>query len=206
MLKYNDMMKLLIATNNQGKVREYKELLQGLPFALVTLAEVGISTPIAETGKTMRQNAILKATGYATLSRLLTIADDSGLEVDALDGAPGVMSALYAGHHASDADRVDYLFSKLKDIPPDKRTARFRCVIAIALPAEKVITRSATCEGVITSAPRGKQGFGYDPVFSLPDYGKTMAELPMDLKNKVSHRGKAARKARRVLQVLSSKP
>ena len=196
------MKKLLIATNNQGKVREYQELLQGLPFDLVTLAQVGGVSSIEETGTTMRRNAILKATGYAALSHLLTIADDSGLEVDALDGAPGVMSARFAGLHASDSDRVNYLLAKLKGVPEEKRTARFRCVIAIALAEGRVITRSATCEGLITLAPRGEQGFGYDPVFYFPQYGKTMAELPMELKNRVSHRGKAARKARLVLKKL----
>ena len=200
------MTKLLIATNNQGKIREYRELLQGLPFDLVTLAQVGINTSIAETGKTMCQNAILKATGYAAMSRLLTIADDSGLEVDALDGAPGIMSARYAGHHATDTDRVQYLLSKLKDVPEGKRTARFRCVIAISIPDGKVITRSATCEGSITFAPRGEQGFGYDPVFYFPEYGKTMAELSPEMKNSVSHRGKAAVKARRVLSHLPPFP
>ena len=171
----NHMMKLLIATNNSGKVREYRELLQGLPFELVTLAQVGIRTTIAETGRTMRQNAILKAAGYAALSGLLTIADDSGLEVDALAGVPGVRSARYAGSHASDADRVQYLLSKLKNVPEEKRTARFRCVIAIALPKGEVVTRSATCEGFIASAPRGEQGFGYDPVFFFPEHSQTMA-------------------------------
>jgi XTP/dITP diphosphohydrolase len=198
-----DMMKLLIATNNQGKVLEYQELLRGLPFELVTLAQAGVTNVVDETGVTMRQNAILKASGYAALSHLLTIADDSGLEVDALDGAPGIMSARYAGPKANDADRVNYLLTKLKNVPEDKRTARFRCVIAIATAKGKIFTRTATCDGVITLAPRGEQGFGYDPIFHFPKYGKTMAEVPMSLKNNISHRGKAARKARLVLKQLA---
>jgi len=196
------MPKLLLATNNKGKAREYKSLLQGIPFELVTPAELGISTEVAEVGKSFEENARLKAKTLAAESRLLALADDSGLEVDALGGEPGTLSARYAGEGASDRDRVSYLLTKLEGVPQEKRTARFRCVIAIATPQGEVELCSGECEGFIAFEPRGNRGFGYDPIFYLPELKKTMAELPPELKNKVSHRGKAAVKAREVLERL----
>jgi XTP/dITP diphosphohydrolase len=193
------MPKLLLATNNPGKVREYKSLLSGVPFELVTPAEVGVDADVEETGTTFEENAALKATTLAAESQLLTLADDSGLEVDALGGEPGTLSARYAGQNASDADRVRYLLSKMQNVPEGKRQARFRCVIAIATPQGKVEFCSGECEGVIALGPRGNRGFGYDPIFYLPELGKTMAELPPEAKNKLSHRGRAAEKARAFL-------
>jgi XTP/dITP diphosphohydrolase len=194
------MPKLLLATNNRGKAREYKSLLQGIPFELVTPAELGISTEVAEVGKSFEENARLKATTLAVEGRLLALADDSGLEVDALGGEPGTLSARYAGEGASDRDRVSYLLTKLEGVPREKRTARFRCVIAIATPEGEVELCSGECDGIIAFEPRGDRGFGYDPIFYLPELGKTMAELPPELKNKVSHRGRAAEKACQVLK------
>jgi XTP/dITP diphosphohydrolase len=196
------MPKLLLATNNEGKVREYKSLLSGVPFELVTPAEVGIKAEVAETGKSFEENATLKATTLAAESQLLTLADDSGLEVDALGGEPGTLSARYAGENASDTDRVNYLLAKMQGIPEEKRQARFRCVIAIATPQGKVELCSGECEGVIALKPRGNRGFGYDPVFYLPELGKTMAELSPEAKNKISHRGRAAAKARALLMAV----
>lgn len=193
------MPKLLLATNNQGKAREYKSLLSGAPFEMVTPAEVGITTEVAEVGKSFEENAALKATTLAAESQLLTLADDSGLEVDALGGEPGTLSARYAGENASDADRVRYLLSKMQDVPEGKRQARFVCVIAIATPDGKVEFCSGECDGIIALKPRGNRGFGYDPVFYLPEMGKTMAELPPEVKNRISHRGRAAEKARAFL-------
>jgi len=192
--------KLLLATNNKAKMREYKSLLQGLPYEVVTLAEQGITTVVDEAGESLEENARLKATALAAESQLLSLADDSGLEVDALGGEPGPLSARYAGEGASDIERINYLLARLKDVPEEKRTARFRCVIAIATPDEEVKICSGECRGFITLAPRGEHGFGYDPVFYLPELGKTMAELPLELKNQVSHRGQAARKARELLK------
>jgi len=192
--------KLLLATNNKGKAREYQSLLGGIPYRLVTLADEGITTEVPETGATFEENARLKATVLAAESGLLTLADDSGLEVDALNGEPGVLSARYAGENASDADRVNFLLTKLKDVPEDKRTARFRCVIAIATPNGDVKICSGECRGIITTSPRGYNGFGYDPVFYVPEFGKTMAELSPGEKNKISHRAKAAEKAREILK------
>jgi len=199
------MSKLLLATNNQAKVREYRSLLQNIPFELVTLAEEGITTTVSEVGESLEENARLKATVLATQSQLLTLADDSGLEVDALGGEPGRLSARYAGEGASDRDRVNYLLSRLKGVPWPKRSARFRCIIAIAAPGGKVELCSGECRGFITFKPRGEQGFGYDPVFYLPELDKTMAELPLATKNQVSHRGQAARKVPQVLERLSVK-
>ena len=192
--------KLLLATNNQAKVREYKNLLQDIPFDLVTLTEQGSTTIVTEVGDSLEENARLKATVLATESQLLTLADDSGLEVDFLGGEPGQLSARYAGEGASDRERVNYLLSRLKGVPWQERSACFRCVIAIATPDGKVESSFGECRGFITFKPKGEQGFGYDPIFYLPELDKTMAELPLEIKNQVSHRGQAARQACQILR------
>lgn len=192
--------KLLLATNNPGKVREYRRLLSDVPFRLVTPAAEGITTVVDETGGSLAENARLKATILAVESRLPALADDSGLEVDALGGEPGHLSARYAGKNASDRDRVNVLLLRLKDVPREKRTARFRCVIALATPEGEVELCSGECRGSITFEPRGKYGFGYDPIFYLPELDRTMAELSVPVKNRVSHRGQAARKAAEILK------
>ena len=199
------MPKLLLATTNQGKLREYQHLLSGLPFELVNPITEGLNIYVEESHPIYEENARLKATTYAGASRLITLADDSGLEVDALDGEPGIRSARAAGENASDKDRVTYLLNRLKDVPREKRTARFVCVIAIAIPGGKVEIYRGECHGIIPFEPRGNNGFGYDPVFYFPELGKTMAELPLDTKNQVSHRGHAARKAFTVLEKLAEK-
>ncbi len=192
--------KLLLATNNQAKVREYRSLFQDLPWELVTQAERGINIIVNEVGESLEENARLKATVLAAKSQLITLADDSGLEVDALGGEPGPLSARYAGDGASDKDRINFLLARLKDVPEEKRSARFRCVVAIATPDAEVEFCSGVCPGFITLEPRGEYGFGYDPIFYLPALGKTMAELPLEIKNQISHRGQAARKAYKVLE------
>ena len=191
--------RLLLATNNKGKVREYKALLSGIPYEIITMAEQGIAIDVDETGESFEENARLKATTLAKESGLLTLADDSGLEVDALGGEPGVLSHRYAGEDVSDADRYLFLLEKLKDIPEEKRTAKFRCVIALATPDGTIELCSGECRGVITMSPKGEQGFGYDPVFYLPELGKTMAELSTKEKNRISHRARAVEKVRVVL-------
>jgi len=196
------MAKLLLGTNNQGKVREYMMLLRSLPFELVTPAEQGITTTVSEVGESLEENARLKATVLAAQSQLPTLADDSGLEVDALGGEPGRLSARYAGEGASDSDRVNYLLSRLENVPWPERSARFRCIIAVATPSGVVELCSGECQGFITFEPRGEEGFGYDPIFYLPRLDKTMAELPLEIKNQVSHRGQAARKAYYLLERL----
>ena len=194
--------KLLLATNNKNKVREYKSLLHDLPYELLTLAEMEINTVVEEEGDSLEDNARIKAIAFARESHLLSLADDSGLEVDALGGEPGPLSARYAGEGATDRERINYLLAKLKDVPWEQRAARFRAVIAIAQPMGEVEFCCGECPGYITFEPKGEYGFGYDPIFYLPELQKTMAELPMEMKNKLSHRGKAARKARQVLERL----
>jgi len=187
--------RLLIATHNPGKLIELTRLLGDVPFDLVSLADAGIHHQVDETGETFEQNAALKAETYARLSGLPTLADDSGLEVDALDGEPGVRSSRYAGDNATDADRIAFLLRKLDNIRASDRTAHFRCVIAVAWPGGPLELHSGACEGRITEAARGSNGFGYDPVFFIPEMGRTMAELSPEEKNRVSHRSEAARKA-----------
>ncbi len=187
-------MQILIATHNVGKVRELTTILQGLGLTPVSLDEVGIAHDVAETGDTFRQNAVLKAIAYARLSSRLTLADDSGLEVDALDGAPGVYTKRFGGANLSQAQRNALLLDTLRDVSPGQRGARFRCVTALAGSDGTVLAvTEGVCEGVIASAPAGEQGFGYDPVFYLPAQGVTMAQLTAVEKEIISHRGRALR-------------
>lgn len=183
---------ILVATHNQGKVQNFVELLQVLDARLVTLDDAGVKVEIEETGSTFADNAILKATGYARQTGLLTIADDSGLEVDALDGRPGVHSARYGGSGLTPVDRYNLLLHEMQDVPLDKRTARFRCVIALAAPDGRLLgTAEGICEGLISHKPQGDGGFGYDPVFYVPDLDATLAQLTPRMKHKISHRGRA---------------
>jgi XTP/dITP diphosphohydrolase len=185
---------LLIATHNPGKVREYAEMLPGMDVGWLTLDAAGISHDVAETGQTFRENAILKATAYARLSSLLTLADDSGLEVDGLDGRPGVLTARYGGPGLSHEDRYRLLLRELANTATDQRAARFRCVIALAAPDGTLLkTAAGVCEGAIAHAPAGAGGFGYDPVFLLPERGLTLAQLAPEEKHRISHRGQALR-------------
>jgi XTP/dITP diphosphohydrolase len=193
------LKKLLLATGNQAKVREYRSLLRDLPFRLVTPEEQGITTAVNEVGDSLEENARLKAATLAAESRLVALADDSGLEVDVLGGEPGPLSARYAGEGASDEERISYLLERLAGVPWEKRSARFRCVIAVATPGGRVELCSGECRGLITFEPVGEGGFGYDPVFYLPGLAKTMAELPPEEKNRISHRGQAARRVPEVL-------
>jgi len=196
------MPKLLLATSNPGKIREYRFLLDGLGYQITTLAEEGIAKVVTESGNNYEQNARLKATTYAKLSQLTALADDSGLEVDALNGEPGVKSARFAGKSATDAEKVSFLLAKLNGVPWERRTARFKCVIAIASPGGRAELCYGECQGMIAFEAKGENGFGYDPIFSLPEIGKTMAELHLEMKNQISHRAQASQKARQVLQQL----
>jgi XTP/dITP diphosphohydrolase len=194
------MPRLLLATNNAGKVIELRQLLDGCGWELVTPADLGLKLDAEEVGQTYAENATIKALAFAEASGLVTLADDSGLEVDALDGRPGVQSARYAGADRTDGERVEKLLQELSGVPDEKRTARFRAVIAIAEPGGRTELVEGTVEGRIAHEPRGENGFGYDPVFLLPERGLTTAELPPDEKHAVSHRGVAARRARAVLE------
>jgi len=193
-------MEILVATNNPGKMREYRALLSALPVRVRFPHELGIQVEVEETEPTYLDNAMRKARIYAQISGRLTLADDSGLEVDALEGEPGVRSARYVP--GTDADRIAALLARLEGVPWERRTARFRCVIAIASPEGILYTTEGVCEGYIANAPAGTGGFGYDPIFYLPEFGRTMAELPAEVKNRISHRARAVEAALPVLQRL----
>ncbi|HBH01325.1 MAG: non-canonical purine NTP pyrophosphatase, RdgB/HAM1 family [Candidatus Rokubacteria bacterium RBG_16_73_20] len=191
--------RLVLATLNRAKARELAALLRDLPWELVGLADLpGASLP-EETGATYQENALLKARHAAGLAGARALADDSGLEVDALGGAPGVQSARYGGPGLDDAGRCALLLRALAGVPPARRTARFRCVIALADPDGRAEVVEGLVEGRITEAPRGAHGFGYDPVFFYPPRGRTFAELSLEEKARVDHRGRAVRAARRLL-------
>ena len=190
-------MKIALATKNQGKIKEIRSILEGLSVELVSLEELSIEELPPEDGSTFEENALKKARFVAQKSGLPAVADDSGLEVDALDGRPGVYSARYGG--TTDEERYLKLLEELKDIPEPERTARFRCVIALVTPEGEEKTFEGVLEGRITRRPRGKYGFGYDPVFYLPDKGKTLAEMRPEEKNLVSHRARALEKLRAYL-------
>jgi XTP/dITP diphosphohydrolase len=194
--------RLLIATNNPGKAAEYRELLGDVGWELVTPRDVGLHLEVEESGRDYAENAKIKAATFAKASGLVALADDSGIEVDALGGAPGPLSARFGGEGISDGERVALLLERLVGVPPEGRSARFRCVIAVARPEGQVDLFEGRCEGRVAVEPRGKSGFGYDPVFFLPDRGLTMAELPPQEKNAVSHRGRAARQAKAFLEGL----
>lgn len=197
------MKKILIATNNLGKMGEIQALMQGLPLELVSLEQMGITFAVAETGKTYAENALLKGHAYQQAGGILTLADDSGIEVDALEGAPGLHSARFSPRpNATDADRRHLLLEKLASIPRPW-TARFRAVVAVITPAGEAHLFEGICPGEIYPEERGANGFGYDPVFFLPELGKTMAELEMDQKNLLSHRGRAILAARATLMKLA---
>lgn len=184
------MKKIVVGTRNSGKIVEIREALAGLPFDIIGLPDQGIPDA-EETGTTFEQNAVLKARHYAGYTGEYCLADDSGLEVDALQGEPGVYSARYAGEGASDTDNNNKLLQELQAVPQERRTARFRSVLALVGPNERLLLADGVCEGLLLTAPRGTGGFGYDPLFWLPEYQQTLAEMTVKEKNAVSHRGNA---------------
>jgi len=187
-------VKVVLATRNRGKLREIAPLLDGLGLELCTIDDVAPTAELREDADTFEENALAKARQAAAATGLPAVADDSGLEVDALAGAPGVRSARYAGPGADDARNNAKLLEALRDVPAGARGARFRCVAAFVDPARgREVARAGVCEGEILGAPRGEGGFGYDPLFLLPGRGVTMAELPLDEKNRLSHRAAAFR-------------
>jgi XTP/dITP diphosphohydrolase len=187
-------VKVVVATRNRGKVREIVPLLADLPLELVTIDELAPDAELREDGVTFEENALAKARQAAQATGLPAIADDSGLEVDALDGAPGVYSARYAGPGADDDRNNAKLLEALRQVPPQRRTGRYRCVATYVDPARGIeLARAGACEGEILEAPRGTGGFGYDPLFLVPALRLTMAEIPLDQKNRLSHRAAAFR-------------
>ncbi len=194
--------RLLLASANRGKLRELRAILEGLPVELVGLDGAGAGEPpvVEETGDTFLENALLKARAYADWSGLAAVADDSGLEVDALGGAPGVRSARYAGQGASDQANLDKLLAELTGVPPERRTARFRCTAVLVDRAAEEWHAEAAWEGRLLDAPRGTGGFGYDPVFVPDGWDRTSAEVDQATKDAASHRGKAFRALRPAIE------
>ena len=182
-------MPLLIATNNAGKLREFRALLA--PIQIVGSADLNLNIEVEEKGQSFLENAILKATAFSAATNLIVLADDSGLEVDALQGAPGIYSARFGGPGLNDRDRCQLLLDHLGDIATDRRQARFCCCIVALAPDGRSCRSKGTCEGIITAAPAGQAGFGYDPIFYLPEHQKTMAQIGPELKNQISHRSRA---------------
>lgn len=194
---------LLLATQNPGKLAEMRLLAEGLPFHVVGPRELGIDDAPDETGATFVENAVLKARHYARLSGRLTVADDSGLSVDALGGGPGLYSARFGGEGASDAARNALLLEKLADVPPAGRQARFTSAVAVARGDAVLFQAEESVEGLIADGLRGSNGFGYDPLFFYPPLGRTFGEIPHEQKDRVSHRGKAFARLRRFLETLA---
>lgn len=194
------MRALLLATTNRHKVEEFRTILADIPWQILSLNDLHLDMDVEETGTTFAENAALKALAYARASKTLALADDSGLEIDALGGAPGVYSARFLGSDTSYAERFRVILEQMRDVPQPQRTARFRCVITIAEPSGFHRSVEGTVEGIIADAPRGTHGFGYDPIFLVPELGKTTAELLPAQKHAISHRGRAAQKARTLLE------
>ncbi len=194
------MHTLLLATSNLHKLEEYRAIFSDMPLRLLSLRDIELAIEVEETGITFAENAELKACTYAQVSNILTLADDSGLEIDALGGAPGVQSARFLGSETSYEERFRVILEQLKGLPLDQRSARFRCVIAIAEPLGNIHIMEGVVEGIIADSPRGTNGFGYDPIFFVPELGKTFAELEPEYKNRISHRARAAQSARKLLE------
>jgi XTP/dITP diphosphohydrolase len=206
-VQVNTPQSLLVATRNAAKLEELRQMLGDIPFVLYGLDRFAGIEEIRETGESFLENASLKAVGYATQTRLLTLADDSGLEVDALGGGPGVFSARYAGERASDAERATKLLAELSKVEPPGRGARFVSAIVIASSEGRILNVSVgICDGHIGFAPRGSAGFGYDPIFVPIGYEQTFAELKPEIKNQISHRARALMTAREFLRACYCEP
>ena len=191
---------LVLATRNRKKLTEIRDLLADLDFNVLSIEDFARVQEIQEDGDTFEENARKKAVQIAQMTKRLTLADDSGLEIDYLNGEPGVRSARFAGDNATDEDRNRKVLNLLKGVPPSERKARFRCAIAIATPDIRVKVVTGACEGEIALQPRGNEGFGYDPIFIVPAYGKTFAELGSEKKNQISHRAVALKRAKNLLR------
>lgn len=194
------MKKVIFATGNEGKMKEIREILGDLDIQLLSLKDAGITADIEENGNSFEENAVIKATAIRDLTGEIVLADDSGLEIDYLNKEPGIYSARYMGEDTSYHIKNANLIERLDRVPDEKRTARFVCAIAAAFPDGTVRTVRAAMEGRIGYEEKGENGFGYDPIFYLPEYGCSSAELSMEEKNKISHRGKALRAIRDELQ------
>ncbi len=194
------MTRLVLASRNEAKKRELLHIIDGSGLEILTLNEIPEAPEVVEDSQTFQENAIKKAQEIARFTGYVTLADDSGLEVDALGGRPGVYSARFAGEPTNDEKNNQKLIYMLQGVPAEERKARFRCVIAIAYPDGRVTTAEGTCEGMIAYSPQGQGGFGYDPLFIPQGYSETFAELPPEVKNRISHRGKALQEASEILR------
>lgn len=194
------MDKIIFATGNEGKMKEIRLLLDDLGIEILSLKEAEIDLDIQEDGETFEENAVIKAKAVMNETGTLVLADDSGLEIDYLNGEPGVYSARYLGEDTSYRIKNQNLIDRLEGVPEEKRTARFVCIIAAVFPDGKILTTKGTIEGIIGYEERGEGGFGYDPIFWLPEYGCSTAELSMEKKNELSHRGKALRAMKKELK------
>ena len=193
-------MKLVLATRNAGKIREIARLLRDLPLTLLSLEEFPGAPAVLEDGRTFEENAVKKARSACAHSGEASLGEDSGLVVDHLAGAPGILSARFAGEGATYAENNEKLLSLLSGVPPEERTAAFVCAVALLFPDGQVLTFNGTCHGVISETLRGGSGFGYDPLFIIPEYGKTLAELGEEVKNSLSHRARALAEVKRYLK------
>lgn len=191
------MQRIIFATGNAGKMKEIREILSDLPYEVVSMKEAGVTADIIEDGTTFEENAMIKAKTIAELTGEIAMADDSGLEVDYLDKAPGIYSARFLGEDTSYDIKNKYLIDQLEGVEGAERSARFVCAIACVWPDGKSKVCRATIEGELAKAPAGENGFGYDPIFYVPQYGKTTAELSMEEKNEISHRAKALREMKK---------
>lgn len=187
------MKRFIAATKNKGKIKEIKEILVDFPYDVISMGDAGINIDIDENGSSFEENALIKAREVSRLTGEITMADDSGLVVDYLNGAPGIYSSRFAGVGATDEDNNRKLLKLLTGVPHEKRTARFVCAVAVVFPDGRYFTVRGTCEGYIGEKPEGSNGFGYDPLFYVPEYGMTVAQMDSGLKNEISHRGKALR-------------
>jgi len=199
---FQQPMEVIVATRNRGKIREMRDALKGLGLRVYALSDFPDVPEIEEDGHSFTENALKKARFYSTYFGKLTLADDSGLEVDSLKGLPGVTSARYAGERASSRENNQKLLREIQGVPISKRGARFKCIIAMKSPEGREAIAEGSCKGRIGFKEKGRKGFGYDPLFILPKDGKTMAELSLEEKNRVSHRGKALRKIRKIIKTL----
>ena len=194
------MHKIVIATKNKSKVEEIKKILSDLPVEVVSMLEEGIDIAVIESGRTFEENSLIKARAVKDLTPAIVMADDSGLEVDCLGGAPGIYSSRFAGEDSSDEENIQKLLEMMKEVKEEERAARFVCAISVILPDDSNLTLRGECEGMIGFEPVGQHGFGYDPLFYIPEHRVTMAQVAPDMKNNISHRAKALEKMKEALR------
>lgn len=198
------MRKIVVATKNKGKVKEIKSILGDLPFEVLTMSEAGIDIEIEETGETFEENALIKARAMKKYTSSIVMADDSGLEVDYLNGAPGIYSARFSGNDANDEKNNKKLLELMNGVEEEKRVARFVCAISVIFEDDSHLSIRGECEGKVLTEPKGENGFGYDPLFFLTEYNASMAEVNQEVKNEISHRAKALKEFKKIIEMKES--